>query len=201
MKRTTRIATISALLIAGGALSSSAFAQEASSATPPSATPPARTSAPQTKPKKVWTNDSIEEVRKPSDVYQDQKEAAVVTAKENQGQQQPTLNAKPPEPGVAPPVTLKIPTTVEEADKQIAQAQGMLENFQNLFGNTTDRLSTETDPTVRATLEQKLSLLQFDLDTTTSDLRTLESKRNELVAKDRSDSSATAASSDGVSAK
>jgi hypothetical protein len=193
VKRTTRIVTFSALLIIGGAIGSSTFAQEASSAqSAPPITPPARTSGQQTKPKKIWTNDSIEEVKKPSDFYQDQKEAAATeaAAKEEQGQQQPVPSAKPPDPGVAPPVTLKIPKTVEEANAQIAQARDMLDNFQNLSSNTTDRLSTETDPTVRATLEQKMSLLKFDIETTSSDLKTLEKKRDELEseAKDHSGS-------------
>jgi hypothetical protein len=198
VKRTTRIVTCSALLIIGGAIGSSTFAQEASSAqSAPPATPPARTSSQQAKPKKVWTNDSIKEVEKPSDVYQDQKEASAATAeKESQEQQQPKANAMPSEPGVAPPVTLKIPKTVEEANAQIAQARDMLDNFQNLSSNSTDRLSTETDPTVRATLEQKMSLLKFDLETTSSDLKTLEKKRDELEAeaKDHSGSPTTAQS-------
>ena len=197
MKRTIRIATFSALLIMGGTLGSSAFAQEASSAqSAPPITPPARASGQQTKPKKIWTNDSIEEVKKPSDFYQDQKEAAAASAKESQEQQQPKASAMPSEPGVAPPVTLKIPKTVEEANAQIAQARDMLDNFQKLSSNTTDRLSTETDPTVRATLEQKMSLLKFDLETTSSDLKTLEKKRDELEAeaKDHSGSSTTAQS-------
>lgn len=199
MTRTTRIAAFSALLIMGGTLGSSTFAQEASSAqSAPPATPPARTSSQQAKPKKVWTNDSIKQVEKPSDVYQDQKEAATASAaaKESQEQQQSKAIAKPSESGVAPPVTLKIPNTVEEANAQIAQAREMLDNFQNLSSNTTDRLSTETDPTVRATLEQKMSLLKFDLETTSSDLKTLEKKRDELEAeaKDHSGSPTTAQS-------
>jgi hypothetical protein len=196
VRRTTRIATFSALLIMGGAIGSSTFAQEASSApTAPPATPPARASVQQTKAKKVWTNDSIEEVKKPSDVYQDEKEAAAAAAAAKESQeQQPKANAKPSEPGVAPPVTLKIPNTVEEANAQIAQAREMLDNFQNLFSDATDQLSKEANPTVRATLEQKMSLLQFDLDTTASDLKTLEKKRDELETKDHSGSPTTAQS-------
>lgn len=186
MNKTARIATLLAAVLLG-TLGGAAAGQEASpSAQAPGATATGQPAAQKSKAKKVWTNDSIAEVRQPGDAYPKEKESAENRAK-TAGGVPPSVqpDAQPPQPGVAPPVTLKIPKTAEEAKAEIAQAQGMLDNFQNLFDAAKERISTETDPMVRATLEQKMQLLQGDVDSTAADIKTLEKKLEELNGKQR----------------
>ena len=128
--------------------------------------------APKPKPKKVWTEDSIPEVRTAADKYQDSKAEqanAQVAANGAAGS-----NSAGPKGLGAPPVVLRIPKTAEETQKAINQRKGMSENFNNLLSNAQERLQTETDPTVRATLTEKANLLISDIKLTNSEIKTLE---------------------------
>ena len=131
--------------------------------------------APKSKQKKVWTEDSIPEVRTAADRYQDSKATtqAIAQPDSNDIAGAPANQAGPKGLG-APPIVLHIPKTAEETQQAIDQRKGMSENFNNLLSNAQDRLQTETDPTVRATLTQKANLLISDINSTNSEIKTLE---------------------------
>lgn len=152
--------------------------------------------APKPKPKKVWTEDSISEVRTAADRYQDSKaaQASEQTASANAAT---TADAKDHKGPGAPPLVLHIPKTIEETQQAIDQRKGMYENFHNLLSNAQDRLQTETDPTVRATLVEKANLLMLDINTTNSEIKTLEKaledyKNGKTPAQPKNDAQASA---------
>ena len=131
--------------------------------------------APKPKTKKVWTEDSIPEVRTAADRYQDSKAATQASAQpdSNAAEGAPANQAGPKGLG-APPIVLQIPKTAEETQKAIDQRKGMYENFNNLLSNAQDRLQTESDPTVRATLTEKANLLIGDIKSTNDEIKKLE---------------------------
>jgi hypothetical protein len=130
--------------------------------------------APKPKPKKVWTEDSIAQVRTAADNYQDSKAAAQSNAQAASSGATAATTPSAPKGLGAPPVVLHIPKTAEETQQAIDQRKGMSENFNNLLSNAQERLQTETDPTVRATLTQKANLLLGDIQTTNSEIKALE---------------------------
>jgi hypothetical protein len=153
--------------------------------------------APKPKPKKVWTEDSIAEVRTATDNYQDSKAAAQQSsqaASSNDGASGPAKSYKGPG---APPLVLKIPKTAGETQQAIDQRKGMADNFHNLLSNAQERLQTETDPRVRATLAEKANLLLLDINTTNSEIKTLEKaladyQNGKTPAQPKADAQATA---------
>jgi hypothetical protein len=130
--------------------------------------------APRPKHKKVWTEDSIGEVRTPADNYQDSKAATQASMQAPAGNAAEAANSKDHKGLGAPPIALHIPKTAEETQQAIDQRKGMSDNFNNLLSNAQDRLQTETDPTVRATLAEKANLLISDIKSTNSEIKTLE---------------------------
>jgi len=131
--------------------------------------------APKPKPKKVWTEDSIAEVRTPADNYQDSKAAAQQSAPATSADAAAAApNTAGPKGLGAAPVVLTIPKTAEETQKAIDQRKGMADNFNNLLSNAQERLQTETNPMVRATLTQKANLLISDINSTNAEIKTLE---------------------------
>lgn len=153
--------------------------------------------APKPKPKKVWTEDSIAEVRTPADNYQDSKAATQLSAPaDSTGAAAATTPAGPKGLG-APPVVLRIPKTAEETQQAIDQRKGMSENFNNLLSNAQERLQTETNPMVRATLTQKANLLLSDINSTNSEIKALEKaledyKNGKAPAQPKTDGQASA---------
>jgi hypothetical protein len=135
------------------------------------------------KAKRVWTDDNIGQVRTPEDVYLDQKRAAEELAHQKKLQPAPKAQAKALKPGARGPIVLKIPPTADETQQAIAQRQAMFDNFTNLLSGTQKQLDGETNPTVRATLEQKARLLKGDVADTRSDLEKLQKHLAELEAK------------------
>jgi hypothetical protein len=156
-------------------LAAPAIAQEQASLQPASVrTKDEAAPTPTPKPKKVWTEDSIAGVRTPADNYLDSKAAAQASAQT--ASTDPATASSPKDhkgPG-APPLVLHIPKTAEETQQAIDQRNGMADNFHNLLSNAQDRLQTETDPRVRATLTEKANLLLLDINTTNSEIKTLE---------------------------
>ena len=149
------------------------------------------------KPKKVWTEDSIAEVRTPADNYQDSKAAAQASAQAASGTEAAAPKSKDHKGPGAPPLVLHIPKTAEETQQAIDQRKGMADNFHNLLSNAQERLQTETDPTVRATLAEKANLLLLDIRTTNSEIKTLEKaledyKNGKAPAQPKSESQTTA---------
>jgi hypothetical protein len=135
------------------------------------------------KARRVWTDDNIDQVRTPEDVYLDQKRAAEESARQKKRQPAPQAQANAGKPAGRGPLVLKIPDTVDETQKAIVQRQAMFENFDNLFNTTQKQLDGETNPTVRATLAQKASLLKGDVARTRADLDKLQKRLAELEAK------------------
>jgi hypothetical protein len=157
------------------------------SASPDSSTPQAaaQTTTAQPAPaktKRVWTDDNIGQVRTPEDVYLDQKRAAEELARQKKQEPAPKTQANAPKPGARSPLVLKIPPTADETQQAIAQRQAMFDNFTNLLGSTQKQLDGQTNPTVRATLEQKAGLLKGDVERTRSDIEKLQKHLAELEA-------------------
>jgi hypothetical protein len=125
---------------------------------------------PKHKAKKVWTEDTIAGVRTPADKYLDGKEAAKDSSNNSVGGDSSVAESK----GIgAPPVVLQIPQNVEETQKAIDQRKDLANNLHNVLSNAQERLETETDPMVRATLLEKAKLLNEDLNTTNSEIKAL----------------------------
>lgn len=131
--------------------------------------------APKHELKKVWTEDSIAEVRTPADRYLDEKESAEAAVKAALNHATRSAPTSPENKGVgAPPLVLHIPSSAKETQKAIDQRKDLADNFHNLLSNAQERLRTETDPKVRATLSEKAKLLELDSNTTNSEIKTLE---------------------------
>jgi hypothetical protein len=129
--------------------------------------------APKQKTKKVWTEDSIEEVRTPADKYLDAQEAAKNTPKNSA--RLVTVDGPNASQGVgAPPLVLHIPSTPEDTQKEIDKRKDLASDFHRLLSDAQERLQTEPDPMVRKTLEEKANLLKFDINSTNSDIKKLE---------------------------
>ena len=150
------------------------------------------------KPKKVWTEDSIPEVRTAADKYQDSQAAQA----NGQGGSNEAAGAATSQTGPkglgAPPIVLHVPKTAEETQQAIDQRKGMADNFHNLLSNAQERLETETDPMVRATLTEKANLLLSDIKVTNSEIKTLEKaleayKSGKTPAQPKTEGQATAA--------
>ncbi len=199
MKNWRQQITLASSLVLWTALAAPAFAQEQASLQPAMLrTKDEAAPAPKPKPKKVWTEDSISEVRTAADKYQDSKAGQV----NGQGGSNDAAVAATSQVGPkglgAPPIVLQIPKTAEETQQAIDQRKGMSENFHNLLSNAQERLQTETDPTVRATLAEKANLLISDINATNSDIKTLEKaleayKSGKTPAQAKSDRQANAA--------
>jgi len=134
-------------LIFWAALAAPAFAQQ--QATLQTATLRSKDEAapaPKPKPKKVWTEDSIPEVRTAADRYQDSV-AAVQTNSQpaSDSSTAAATNQAGPKGLGAPPIVLHIPKTAEETQKAIDQRKGMSDNFNNLLSNAQERLQTENN--------------------------------------------------------
>jgi hypothetical protein len=69
---------------------------------------------------------------------------------------------------------LQVPESAEETQQAIDQRKDLRTNFERLVSNAEERLRTEPDPRVRATLTQKIELLKLDINTTNSELQTLQ---------------------------
>ncbi|HET7105245.1 MAG TPA: hypothetical protein VFI38_00430 [Candidatus Acidoferrum sp.] len=175
MKNWRQHITLASGMALWAAIAAPAFAQEQASLQPATLrTKDEAAPAPKPKPKKVWTEDSISEVRTAADRYQDSKSAQA----NGQGSTSDDASAATSQAGAkglgAAPIVLQIPKTAEETQQAIDQRKGMSENFNNLLSNAQERLKTETDPMVRATLTQKANLLIGDIQSTNSDIKTLE---------------------------
>jgi len=176
MKWQVKVTLVSGLFLAAS-LSIPLYAQDSVSLQPvamrTSTENPAAAPA-KTKPKKVWTEDSISEVRTPADNYQDEKAAtAQAQASANSAAGSATKTAAHKGPG-APPLVLHIPKTPEDTQKAIDQRTDLADDFSRLLSNAQERLQTESDPQVRATLLEKAKLLTLDINTTNSEIKTLQ---------------------------
>jgi hypothetical protein len=162
-------------LIFWAALAAPAFAQQQASLQPATLRSKEEAApAPKPKPKKVWTEDSIPEVRSAADRYQDSQAAAQASGQTASANAAASSDPKGYKGPGAPPLVLHIPNTAEETQKAIDQRKGMADNFHNLLSNAQERLQTETDPRVRATMAEKANLLLRDISTTNSEIKTLE---------------------------
>jgi len=169
-----KISFVAGALTLGGFLAAPAFSQQtanlesASSRSLPSPSP-----APGRAAKKVWTDDSIDEVRTDADRYLDAKQASGGAAKTSPAETAEG-SATTRKGSAAPPPVLHIPGSPEETQKAIDERKSLSENFNTLLSNAEGRLKTETDPVVRKTLAEKANLLRLDIKTTNSEIETLE---------------------------
>jgi hypothetical protein len=68
----------------------------------------------------------------------------------------------------------KSPNPPRKPSRPSTKRSDLRTNFERLVANAEERLRTEPDPRVRATLAQKIELLKLDINTTNSELQTLQ---------------------------
>jgi tetrahydromethanopterin S-methyltransferase subunit B len=164
-------------LLGSALVASPAFAQQTDNLQPATlrASDPAPAAASQRKVKKVWTEDSIVEVRSAADKYNDEQEAAKNKAKSSSKVVTVDSPAASVPKGIgAPPLVLHIPSTPEDTQKEIDKRKYLADDFHRLLTDAQERMQAEPDPMVRKTLEEKANLLKFDINSTNSDLKKLE---------------------------
>ncbi|HEY8715907.1 MAG TPA: hypothetical protein VIM00_11045 [Candidatus Acidoferrum sp.] len=167
--------TLASSVLGWTLLASPVFAQQADSLQPATlrSSDPAAAPAPKHRVRKVWTEDSIEEVRTPADKYNDAQESAKNTAKTSP--KLITVDGPNVPKGIgAPPLVLHIPSTPEDTQTEIDKRKYLADDFHRLLTDAEERLQTEPDPMVRKTLEEKANLLKFDINSTNSDIKKLE---------------------------
>jgi hypothetical protein len=127
------------------------------------------------KPKKVWTEETIAEVRTPTDIYLDSKAAAQALL-EARSKAIEEADAK----GMGTlPVVLTMPCSDTEAQAAIEERKSAAENLHKLVANAQERLQSETDATVRETLTEKAKLLDLEISSTNAEIKALEKALND----------------------
>lgn len=148
-----------------------------------------------TKKPKVWTDDNIDSVRTPSDVYQAQeqkeKEAQQQAAAAKQAAAASQSQAAPESLGQLPH-----PKTVHEADTIIAQKKQLLASQQDYLKQVQQQLN---DPSVtgldRTRLEWRLKSHTITAQNTQSQVTQLEAQREALAKKADNSSSGNSSGS------
>jgi hypothetical protein len=176
MKKSQSMIWLASVVFLTTSLAIPAFAQQASALYPDEmSTLSTAPRGPKYKEKKVWTEDSIANVRTPADKYLDQKEAAEMAAKAFAAKEAATpVSLEGSQRLGAPPIILQIPNSAEETQQAIDQRKSMAGNLHRLLSNAQERLETERDPQVRAALLEMAALLYADINTTNAELSTLE---------------------------
>jgi hypothetical protein len=147
-------------------------------ATGDSASKPA---APASKKPKVWTNDSLETVRKPWDEYADQKAASAEKVGKteggagapkvaNQEQKDKAIASAPPE----------MPKTIMEADQRISEKETEIQYHENGKQKMQDLLDKAT-PENRGRLQKNLTKINSLLEAAQRDLKIAQAQKMELV--------------------
>jgi hypothetical protein len=131
------------------------------------------------KPKKLWTNENIGEIRTSADVYQDRKLEADNAQKQQTAQ--PTTSPGQNDAG-ASAAGLTIPKTEEEIEAAINLRKDWLADSRTILENTRQRLAATIDPVLRETLEEKAKLVEQDIATSTNEIQALEKARSKLRA-------------------
>lgn len=184
-----RLIFAAVILSTAGLAASSAFAQDTAQTAP-------QQNAQATKKPKVWTDDNIDSVRTPSDVYQMQEK------KEKDAQQQAAAAAKQAasqDASTAAPLGPR-PKTVQQADSMIAQKKQFLTSEQDVLKQVQAQLN---DPNVtgleRTRLEWRLKSHGYTAQSTQSQLTQLEKDREALAKKAQKGSADNSSSSSSSS--
>lgn len=162
-------------------------------ATPAQQPPPPKPASEQEKPKppakkakKVWTGDDLKDLRTAADEHAEKKAAEEAAAKEAAE----TEKKKTGEKAVAPAAeqqpeeaAFNAPTTVEEAEKRIAEKYEEIEFQTDKIRQTREQYFAERDDRIRADLEKQIAHLNADLDAAQSELTLLEKILKDLKAK------------------
>jgi polyhydroxyalkanoate synthesis regulator phasin len=143
------------------------------------------------KAKRVWTDDNIGQVRTPEDAYIDQKGDAGELARQKKQQPAPAAQGNAPKPSRSGAPVPKVPDTVSEAEQEIAERQGLLDNFENLSNVTQKQIDETTDPIIRASLQRTAGLVTSAVADTRGDIEMLQKRLAELEAKKKAGHSAS----------
>lgn len=144
MKKIKFVAGIVAAIALAGP---SAFAQDQDASQPAPATAAQAKSA---KKPKVWTDDNIDSVRKPSDLYEEQE--AQKAAADQAAKEKADALAKLP----SPPAGFIKPTTAEQVKQLLTKAQSDLKDQQDYVQQTQKELATATDPSDKERLQWRI---------------------------------------------
>jgi len=126
---------------------------------------------------RVWTNDSLESVRKPWDRYLDQKAAAESATKADG-----TASSGKTAGQAQKPSPVEMPKTPEEADQRILAATKGISNRELAIGRLQKELENAPGDQ-RASLQEQLDLLSSKLENNKEELKTLQARRQELAVK------------------
>lgn len=174
-----------AVLVVSALAAPGAFSQDSGEATLSQPSKP-----PAVKKQKVWTDDNIDSLRTPSDLYQDQE--AQESAAEQAAKDKAAVEASIP----SPPTGFLKPTTVQQADALLAQAQNNLKSEQEYVQDTQKQLATAPD-SYKERLQWRLNSRGQIIKKLESDIAALQKDRDALAKKapDGSGSSAKTSNS------
>jgi hypothetical protein len=172
MKRMIRfLTTATALLV----LTCAAAAQQ---------TPPPKTEPAKPKVKKVWTNDEVIDLRKPSDVYEQEKrmqaeEAAKAKQKAEADKAAPqTADDKQKDKPVD-----YLPKTVEDAEKLAAAKQYEIGQQYEAIDLVKQELAQAKTDESRAAFQKRIDQLTATLEESVAEMKAIDARLKELKAK------------------
>lgn len=134
---------------------------------------------------KVWTNEDLAGVRKPSDLYLDQKLAAEEAAKAAKETPQETTAAAPAQEGTVANKPSP-PKTLEEAEARIAKKREEIRNLGQMVRRTREEHFNASNDQARGVLNDKIVQMTGALDVAEAELRSLEARLEELLTEARS---------------
>jgi chromosome segregation ATPase len=144
---------------------------------PPSKQQPAR------KAKKVWTNEDLIELRRPSDKYIDEKEKAEKIARAQEILEKEKAAQKPGQPAAEKEQADDwLPKTVEECDKLIAEKKKEIEFQKERIEQTRMLVESASNENAREALTKRLNEEQAALKEAEDELAKLEEHLEKLLA-------------------
>lgn len=140
---------------------------------------------PAKKAKKVWTGEDLQDLKRPWDEHEEKKAAAQAAAKEaaekerkaGEKTEAPAAEQKPEE------AAFNAPTTVEEAEKRIAEKYEEIGFQTDKIRQTREQYFAERDDRIRADIEKQIARLNADLEAAQAELVLLEQSLKDLKAK------------------
>lgn len=146
--------------------------------------PPAKTTPDKPKVKKVWTNDEVTTLRKPSDEYEEakrkqaeeeakakQKEVADKTAPQSADEKQKN---KPED---------FLPKTVEDAEKMIAAKQYEISQQYEAIDLVKQEMANAKSDASRAAFQKRIDQLTATLEESVAEMKAVDARLKELKAK------------------
>ncbi len=140
--------------------------------------PPSQSESTKPKVKKVWTNEDIGNVRKPSDEYADKKAAEADKAKQAQAAAEKTAPAKPAEKKPKD----YLPTTIEEAEKRLAAKQYEIDQQHSAVDLVKQEQAQAATPEARAAFQKRIDTLSATLEESVAELHAIDARLQELKA-------------------